>query len=138
MLVERDTIKCEAIFDDTHMHRFLWKKVLMRKVMTKEEAREFLRDIPEYEDMEIRESRTQEQQYREVLQSCSSTDSLRLLKALYTRKRKREAAGRRITAVDEKYLSLTRDRIVNELSVALDMDVEAADRLLTDQMSEEA
>ena len=36
------------------------QKVLMRKVMTKEEAREFLRDIPEYEDMEIRESRTQE------------------------------------------------------------------------------
>ena len=114
------------------------QKVLMRKVMTKEEAKEFLREIPEYEDMEIRESRTQEQQYREVLQSCSSTDSLCLLKALYTRKRKREAAGRRITAVDEKYLSLTRDRIVNELSVALDMDVEAADRLLTDQMSEEA
>ena len=40
------------------------QKVLMRKVMTKEEAREFLRDIPEYEDMEIRESRTQEQQYK--------------------------------------------------------------------------
>lgn len=114
------------------------QKVLMRKVMTKEEAREFLREIPEYEDMEIRESRTQEQQYREVLQSCSSTDSLRLLKALYARKRKREAAGRRITAVDEKYLSLTRDRIVNELSVALGMDVEAADRLLADQMDAEA
>ena len=67
------------------------QKVLMRKVMTKEEAREFLRDIPEYEDMEIRESRTQEQQYKEILQSCSTTDSFRLLKALYRRKRKREA-----------------------------------------------
>lgn len=31
MLVERDTIKCEAIFDDTHMHRFLWKKVWSRE-----------------------------------------------------------------------------------------------------------
>ena len=102
--------------------------------MTKEEAREFLRDIPEYEDMEIRESRTQEQQYKEILQSCSTTDSFRLLKALYRRKRKREAAGRRITAVDEKYLYLAKDCLLNELAVALDMDVEEVETLLTDRI----
>ena len=110
------------------------QKVLMRKVMTKEEAREFLRDIPEYEDMEIRESRTQEQQYKEILQSCSTTDSFRLLKALYRRKRKREAAGRRITAVDEKYLYLAKDCLLNELAVALDMDVEEVETLLSDRI----
>ena len=110
------------------------QKVLMRKVMTKEEARELLQGIPEYEDMEIRDSRTQEQQYKEILQSCNSTDSLRLLKALYQRKRKREAAGRRITAVDEKYLFLARDCLLNELSIALDMDVDDVEKILADKI----
>ncbi len=110
------------------------QKVLMRKVMTKEEARELLQGIPEYEDMKIRDSRTQEQQYKEILQSCNSTDSLRLLKALYQRKRKREAAGRRITAVDEKYLFLARDCLLNELSIALDMDVDDVEKILADKI----
>ncbi len=113
------------------------QKVFMRKVMTKEEARELLRGIPEYEDMEIRDSRTQEQQYKEILQSGNSTESIRLLKALYERKRKREAAGRRITAVDEKYLFLAKDCLLNELSIALDMDVEDVDKILADRMKEE-
>lgn len=112
------------------------QKVFMRKVMTKEEARELLRGIPEYENMEIRDSRTQEQQYKEILQSGNSTESLRLLKALYERKRKREAAGRRITAVDEKYLFLARDCLLNELSIALDMDVEDVDKILADKIRE--
>ena len=110
------------------------QKVLMRKVMTKEEARELLQGIPEYEDMEIRDSRTQEQQYKEILQSCNSTDSLRLQKALYQRKRKREAAGRRITAVDEKYLFLARGCLLNELSIALDMDVDDVEKILADKI----
>ncbi|MDO5146198.1 MAG: CarD family transcriptional regulator [Eubacteriales bacterium] len=110
------------------------QKVLMRPVMTKEEACLFLTHMGEFEDLEIRDSRTQEQQYREVLQSGSYTDSIRLLKALYTRKKQREEKGRRITSVDEKYLYLVRDSLVNELSVALDMDAEEADKLLKDKM----
>ena len=74
------------------------------------------------------------QQYKEILQSCNSTDSLRLLKALYQRKRKREAAGRRITAVDEKYLFLARDCLLNELSIALDMDVDDVEKILADKI----
>lgn len=27
MITEKDTIKCESVFDDTHTHRFLWKRV---------------------------------------------------------------------------------------------------------------
>ena len=27
MIIEKDTIKCEAVFNDEHTHRFLWKRV---------------------------------------------------------------------------------------------------------------
>lgn len=113
------------------------QKVLMRKVMTRDEADALLKGIPEYEDMVIRDSRTQEQQYKEILQSCNSTDSLRLIKALYTRKRQREAAGRRITAIDEKYLFLAKDCLLNELSIALDLDVDEVDKILAEKIKVE-
>ncbi|MCD8019626.1 MAG: CarD family transcriptional regulator [Clostridiales bacterium] len=110
------------------------KKVFMRKVMSKDEAKALIKKIPEYEDIVIQDNRTQEQQYKQILQSCDCKDSLRLVKALYARKKKREAAGRRITAVDEKYLLLAKDNLVNELSIALDMDVDDVDKILEEKI----
>lgn len=110
------------------------QKVFMRRVMTREEAAELLDGIPEYEDMEIKEVRNQEQQYKEILQNCDYTDVLRFIKALYTRKEQREAAGRKITAVDEKYLFLAKDGLLNELAIALEKDVNDVDQLLEEKM----
>lgn len=110
------------------------QKVFMRRVMTKEEARELLRGIPEYEEIEIPEVRAQEQQYKEILQNCDCTDSIRLIKALYARKEQREAAGRKITAIDEKYLFLAKDSLLNELAIALEMDVDEVDEMLAKKM----
>lgn len=110
------------------------QKVFMRRVMSKEEARELIDRIPEYEDIEIPEVRNQEQQYKEILQNCDCTDSLRLIKALYTRKEQRETAGRKITAVDEKYLFLAKDSLLNELAIVLEMDVDDVDQMLAEKM----
>ena len=110
------------------------KKVFMRRVMTREEAAELLDRIPEYEDMEIPEVRNQEQQYKEILQNCDCTDVLRFIKALYSRKEQRETAGKKITAVDEKYLFLAKDSLLNELAIALKMDVNDVDHMLAEKM----
>lgn len=110
------------------------QKVFMRRVLTKEEATELLEGIPEYEDMDIPEVRNQEQKYKEILQDCDCTDSLRFIKALYTRKKARETAGRKITAVDEKYLFLAKDSLLHELAIALEMNVDEVDRMLAKKM----
>lgn len=110
------------------------QKVFMRRVITKEEADELLKGIPEYEDIVIQDVRAQEQQYKEILQNYDCTESIRLIKALYARKKQREAAGRKITAVDEKYLFLAKDSLINELAIALEMDVDDVDKMLAEKM----
>ncbi len=110
------------------------QKVSMRKVMTKEEADALLKGISGEEEMVIRDARTQEQQYKEVLQSGNSTEALRLLRALYKRKKQREAAGRRVTAIDEKYYFMAKGNLLNELAIALNVKVEEAERLLAEQI----
>ena len=111
------------------------QKVFMRPVISRSEAEALIDGIPEYEDMVIRDVRPQEQQYKEILQKYDCTVFLRFIKALLDRKKDREAAGRRITAVDEKYLVLARDSLLNELSVALDMDVDEVDQMLAEKMA---
>ena len=112
------------------------KKVFMRKIISREEANSLLAHIPEYEDMEIKEVRSQEQHYKELLHSYSCTDCLRFLKAIYKRKKKRDAAGRRMTAVDEKYFLIARDSLLNELALALDMETGEVDKILAERMKE--
>ncbi|MBR0411121.1 MAG: CarD family transcriptional regulator [Eubacterium sp.] len=111
------------------------KKVFMRPVISKSEAEELIEGIPGYEDMVIADVRPQEQQYKEILQEYDCTVFLRFIKALYGRKKERESMGRKITAVDEKYLLLAKDSLLNELSVALEMEVDEVDRLLFERMT---
>ena len=106
----------------------------MRPVISREEAETLVKGIPEYEDMEIADVRTQEQQYKEILQNYDCKVFLQFIKALYARKRSREAMGRKITALDEKYLNLAKDCLLNGLSIAMDMQVEEVDQLLAKEM----
>ena len=69
-----------------------------------------------------------------VVKKKVSNSRIRLIKALYARKEQREAAGRKITAIDEKYLFLAKDSLINELAIAMEMDVEQVDQLLAEKM----
>ncbi|MBQ9155173.1 MAG: CarD family transcriptional regulator [Eubacterium sp.] len=110
------------------------QKVYMRPVISREEAEALLEGIPDYEDMEIVEVRAQEQQYKDIIKNYDCTEFLRFIKALYERKKSREAIGRKITALDEKYLILAKGSLLNELSIALDMEVDEVDQLLADRI----
>lgn len=110
------------------------QKVFMRPVISRKAAKALIDGIPDYEDMVIADIRPQEQQYKAILQNYDCTEFLRFIIALYNRKRDREAMGRKITAIDEKYLSLAKDSLLNELSIALDMEVDEVDRLLADRI----
>ncbi len=109
-------------------------KVYMRPVIKRQEAEELLEGIPDYEDMILGEGKPQDQQYKEILQKYDCVEFLRFIKALYNRKKDREAQGKRITAVDEKYLLLAKDSLLNELSIALDMSVDEVDQMLADRI----
>ena len=49
---------------------------------------------------------------------------IRIIKTLYLRKLQRNAQGKRITAVDEKYLRMAEDCLYSELSAALSLPKE--------------
>ena len=113
------------------------QKVLMRAVISREEAVSLIEGIPSYEELIIPETRDQEQQYKQILRGQDCTMLLRFIKALYRRKECREEDGKKITAVDEKYISMVKNSLLNELAIALDMEKEDVDLLLADKFLQE-
>lgn len=91
----------------------------IRRVLSKEEADTLLLSIPQVETLTIKNEKEVEQQYRECMQSNDCEEWVRLLKTLYSRKKKRLEKGHKETAVDSRYYKLAEENLCGELAVAL-------------------
>lgn len=100
------------------------QKVVIRKVMTKEEAGRLIEEIPQIEQLWIADDKKREVSYKEAMRTCSSRAWVSIIKALYLRRTERQALGKKITSLDERYLRAAEHELYSELSVALDVPKE--------------
>lgn len=107
-------------------------KGAMRSVLTHEEAERLIRMIPEIELLTIVNDKLSEQIYKESMKANNPVELVRIIKTIYLRKQKRIEAGRKITAVDAKYLHIAEEGLYGELAVALDMSRREVEGYITD------
>lgn len=96
-------------------------KVIMRPVITKEEALALIQEIPELDAFYISDDKIREQEFKRALLKCDCKESLRIIKTLYLRKKHRVLAGKKVTSGDSKYLKISEDSLYGEFAVALNM-----------------
>jgi len=94
-------------------------KAVIRKVMSREEATKLIKDIPDIAQLAIPDEKRREASYKEALQTCSVYAWVSIIKTLYIRRNERLAAGKKITALDERYLKAAEHELYGELSIAL-------------------
>ncbi len=94
-------------------------KAVIRRVMSREEANQLIADIPKIAQLEVPDEKQREASYKEALRTCSVYAWVGIIKALNARREERMAAGKKITALDERYLKATEHELYGELSVAL-------------------
>ncbi len=99
-------------------------KAVIRRVMSREEATKLIEDIPEIEELAVPDEKRREASYKEALKTCSVYAWVSIIKALYIRKNERLAAGKKITALDERYLKAAEHELYGELSIALGISEE--------------
>ncbi len=99
-------------------------KAIIRRVMTKEEANQLIQEIPSIEHLEVPNEKQREASYRQALNRCSGRSWISILKTLNKRKEERQAAGKKVTALDERYLRVTEQELYGELSVVLGIEKE--------------
>lgn len=91
-------------------------KVVLRRMMTKEEVEDLLGDMPKLETLQISNEKLRENAYRECMKSCDSRELVRMIKTIYLRKKERISCGKKATATDERYLKLAEDSLYSEFS----------------------
>lgn len=94
----------------------------MRRVLEPDEAKKLIGMMPGIPPLMITEEKLSEQMYRECIRTNDCKELVKIIKTIYGRKKKRIQAGRKVTAVDEKYCHLAEDHLYGELAVVLDMD----------------
>lgn len=95
------------------------QKVIMRPVVSREDACYWLDHIGELENIEIVDERRKETIYKETLSKCDYREWIRMVKTLHNRKLDRLAHGKKVTASDERFFHLVESNLFGELSVSL-------------------
>jgi len=100
--------------------------VFMRPVISRPEAEDLVRRIPEIEASvyENRNLRLLNEHYQGILQSHSCEDMLLLIKAVYAKRQEVIAQGKKPGLVDERYMKRAEELLYGELAVALDIPKE--------------
>ncbi len=105
-------------------------KVLMRSIMTKKEAECLLEEMPQIEALGIPSEKEREAKYKEALHTCDSRAWVSIIKTLYLRGQERAAQGKKITALDERYMRTAEHELYSELALTLGVSEEQLAREL--------
>lgn len=111
-------------------------KIVMRRVLTNEEAEQLLEGIEMIESLEIDDEKRREEAYRNILRECDCIDCIRLLKTLYQRQRVRIESGKKVAAVDERYMKMAEESLFGELAVVLKQKKEQVAELVREKICE--
>lgn len=91
----------------------------IRPVMTKEEAWDIIKGVSTIENIWIENEKERERTYKEALASRDPKRLIGIIKTLYLRKKERTNAGKKNTAVDERYFKLAENQLHGELAFVL-------------------
>ena len=95
------------------------EKVIMRRIMNKEEAQKLIEHIKEIDVMWVQEEKRREQTYKDAIRTYDSRSLVQIIKTLYQRKRIRINEGKKVLSSDEQYLRKAEELLYSEMSLAL-------------------
>ncbi len=106
----------------------------LRPVMTRQSVEELVSQIPTVEPVKITNEKDRERIFKEMLHTGDHWDTIRVIKTIYKRRQDRMRAGKKNMSMDEKYLSIARDRLNGELAVALGIEKSGVDAYISDML----
>ncbi|MBQ7840708.1 MAG: CarD family transcriptional regulator [Lachnospiraceae bacterium] len=113
-------------------------KNVMRPVLTGRQARELIERIPMLEQPWIRDDRAREADYREAISHCDTEKMMAMIKTLHQRRRERVAQGRKLTAMDARYLKVAENNLYEELAVVLEISENEVEVLVKEKLQAES
>lgn len=110
------------------------KKTVMRKLLSKDEARKLITEIPNISVIKSENDKAQEEKYKECFRTCECKDWVRVVKTLYVRMKKREKMGKKMTSTDEKYFRQAEDYLLEELGIVLEVPHDKIEKCIEEKI----
>ena len=106
-----------------------------RLCLTKEEAWNLIKRIPEIPTAWINNEKMREQNYKEAVKANDPEALVAIIKMIYQRKEKRLAQGKKCTATDARYFQIAENLLYMELGVALGKPKQEVCRTIIDYIT---
>ena len=102
------------------------KKVFMRPIISRQEAQQLIRSIPEIDAQAFHSPVLSEltAHYEQSIQSYDCVELVRLTKSLYIKKREMTEQKRKFGAIDDRFMKRAEDLLFGELAAALGIALE--------------
>jgi len=93
----------------------------MKRVLTAEEVYEMIRCLPQASSAWIEDERVREKEYRNILQSGSREEMVRMIKALHTHREQQALKGKKLRIADERVLKEAERILYDEFALVLEI-----------------
>ncbi len=113
------------------------EKVVMRKIITENEALDLISDVPNLTEIWIENDKMREDTYKAAIRSCECREWFRIIKTLYKRNKERVEQGKKITSTDERYLKEAKNYLYAELALVLKKKREDMEDFITNTINAE-
>ena len=107
----------------------------LRLCLTKEEAWNLIKRIPEIPTAWINNEKLREQNYKEAVKANDPEALVAIIKMIYQRKQKRLAQGKKCTATDARYFQIAENLLYMELGAALGKPKQEVCRTIIDYIT---
>lgn len=114
------------------------QKVVMRPVISKQEACQLIDDMPSIDGIEVIDDKRRELAYKEAVKSCDCRELIRIINTALKRKEERLAQGKKMSACDERYLKQAQDTLYGEFAISLKIDKGEVQDFITNRMEMKA
>ena len=108
----------------------------LRLCLTKEEAWNLIKRIPEIPTAWINNEKLREQNYKEAVKANDPEALVAIIKMIYQRKQKRLAQGKKCTATDARYFQIAENLLYMELGVALGKPKQEICKMIVDYINQ--
>lgn len=111
-------------------------KVVVRKILSKDEAMDLIDDIPNIEQFVIENDKQRETRYKEAIRTCDCRELIRIIKTLYNHRQERFAEGKKSTTIDEKYFHMAEDNLYSELAISMGREKSGIEEFIAERMAQ--
>lgn len=106
----------------------------MRRILSKEEIYELIRTMPYEEANWIEHENERKEEYRKIIAGGDRIELIRMIKALYFHKKKREEEGKRLYLSDERFFHEAERILYEEFQYVLNIEREELLPLIFEQI----